>query len=285
MTVESGTPPVNDTPRRAAVNFTSWPASVSGGEHARQVRTGMYGFTFLVVFAGLHRGFGGVGYELGIAVGMVLLLAVWRWLQSRPRKADIETAEKLIGPRDREARIACHGDPRHLARVVARGPLEDALFEPRVFFGMGAFRASGHQRAAQWIAGVCVFVALVWLEGGFGRGGMANPYFVGLAAVAGGVVIGTLAFPTYVRVVPGRLDVMQCGFLGRSFLSRRSLDLRKQRVVIDLTTQVIVYSDGSGTPPIGYAAMWDSAAFVNAVILACISTHTPPPLPDDALVG
>jgi hypothetical protein len=277
--------PLNDTPRRAAVNFTAWPAAVAGGEQARQVRTGVYGFTFLVVFAGVHRGVGGIGYGLGIAVGIVLLIALWRWLRLRPAQADLEAAEALLGPRDREARVACHGDPPHLARVLAKGALEDVLFEPRVFFGMGAFRASGHQRIAQWIAGVCVLVALVWLEGGYGRGEMGNPYFDIIASVAGGVVLGTLAFPTYVRVVPGRLDVMQCGFLGRSILSRRSIDLRKSRVVIDLSTQVIVHTDGSGTPPIGYAAMWDSAAFANAVLLACMSTHTPPPLPDDALVG
>ena len=109
-------------------------------------------------------------------------------------------------------------------------------------------------------SGVMALGLMMWLQHRF-IGGTGNWYLDAMAAMGAGVVVGTLAFPTYVRVVPGRLDVMQCGFLGKLILSRRSIDLRGVRVVVDLATDVIMISDGKGVPPIGYAAVWDRAAW------------------------
>jgi hypothetical protein len=152
-----------------------------------------------------------------------------------------------------------------------------------VFFGLGAFSASGHQRCAQLIFGCAIAGILLVLHIRTAING--NVYIEVLAAAAGGVLLGTLLFPTYIRLVPGRMDVLQCGFLGRAILSKRSIELRGRKVVVDLSTRVVTVGTGGETPPIGYAAMWDGPEFVNAVLQACVSTHTPPALPEDALVG
>jgi hypothetical protein len=288
----SDSPDLADAPNPASsaaksICFTRWPITAPGGDHARQVRFGMYAcFCMLLLLpvssTSLYSRFGGAGVLT--CSGLLLAAMMARWLMDRPTRADMLKARATIRSRDTSSLISCHGEDGAIARVLSRGELEDVLFEPRIFFGLGAFEAGGHQRAAQWIFGCAIAAILigVHVQAGTFRG---NVFVEIMGAFAGGIALGTFAFPTYIRIVPGRIDVLQCGFLGRVILNRRSIDLRGRKLVVDLSTKVITIGQNKEVPPIGYAAMWDGPAFVNAVLAAAISTHTPAPLPDDALTG
>ena len=61
--------------------------------------------------------------------------------------------------------------------------------------------------------------------------------------------------------------------------------LRTRAVTIDVGRQMLLIDSIPKADLIPFAAIWDRWGFAHAVLRGAISTHTPPPLPDDALSG
>jgi hypothetical protein len=109
------------------------------------------------------------------------------------------------------------------------------------------------------------------------------------AGVLAGALAGILAFgvlwPAYLRVSPGRLDVLRGGW-GTSLRCVASVDLRDATIWIDLRRRRIFLKEP------GKRLVWFSTdltgrrcALARAIVAAALTTQAPIPLPDDALVG
>jgi len=110
-------------------------------------------------------------------------------------------------------------------------------------------------------------------------------YAIGLAAATIGGVSTAFVWPTYLRVVPGRLDVLRAGILGRGVRAAERHDLRSSAVLVDLGLRCLFLAKDGVTTEIAFGALASPREFAHSVLLAAVSTHEPAPLPDDALVG
>ncbi len=239
------------------------------------------------VFVGcmfLANKFTTTGYSFLWAAAVTLFLWVsWRFW-SGVDAAVLARTNSLVSHRNPDRRVRCVGPARSIACVLTIGPIEDRLFEPRSFFAMGAASSHWRRAAVQLLGGVSIAVGLV-LAGRVFRPGVVAAYFVGLVALGGAIVAGGVVFPTYLRVLPGRIDIMECGFLGLRIISVRRISLRSDVVTVDVSRHVIQVGAGKKARQIAFGAIVDRWAFAHAVLMAAVSTHTPPPLPDDALAG
>jgi hypothetical protein len=277
-------PPENPAPPiTPAIRFSSVDPVAEGGEQPKRIRFGIYAIALILVFAVASRMQTSAGIALLATLAAAVLFALVQWVYFRPPDAALDRTDRLMRSAPSHSRVCCHGRSRLIARVLSRGDPVDSFFEPQVFRVFGAHKPDERQQLAQWLCGFVVFAALMWGQYRFSRA--ADLYVAVIGSIAGGSLIGGFLFPTYLRLVPGRMDILQCGFLGRTILSSRSIDLRIPKVVVDLTAEVLILDDGKAIEPIGFAATWDRPAFARAVLQAAMSTHTPPPLPSDALVG
>jgi hypothetical protein len=92
-------------------------------------------------------------------------------------------------------------------------------------------------------------------------------------------------WPTYFRVVPGRLDVMRFGSLRGRPVSIERFDLHTAKLLVDMRRWVVFIDDEERQIELPIALMRDRRRFAHAVLLAALSTYEPAPLPDDALLG
>jgi len=93
-------------------------------------------------------------------------------------------------------------------------------------------------------------------------------------------------FPTYYRVVPGRLDVLRGSpFAGTPWVRERH-DLRNAQVIAHFDEDTLyVYSPGRRSLEIDWKTLSEPEEFVKTVFQAAVCTHPAPPLPDDTLLG
>ncbi|MDX2118678.1 MAG: hypothetical protein SFY96_10895 [Planctomycetota bacterium] len=110
-----------------------------------------------------------------------------------------------------------------------------------------------------------------------------------LAGSVAGACTAIFAFgvlwPAYLRVSPGRLDVLRGGW-GTSLRRVASVDLRHATIWIDLRRRRIFLKEP------GKRLVWFSTdltgrrcALARAIVAAALTAQAPIPLPDDALVG
>lgn len=251
------------------------------------VRILIYAAVGFGVFAALSR-FVPQGPSMVVAIAAGTLAALGMVLPGRARREEVERAKALATEKTpSEARVCVHGKPRMLAKVMRGGEVADRMFEPRVFYAIAATKAGRGRKVTQVVAFCIVLTGMVGLQV-MARGWRGSPvqYYHVLIALGMSTLIGSLAFPTYLRVVPGRIDVMECGWLGLVIREVTRVDLRDGPVVVDLRNQFCtVRPEGPNTTSISYAAIRDRSAFVHTVLEAAVSTAEPPMLPDDALVG
>lgn len=119
-------------------------------------------------------------------------------------------------------------------------------FEPiivRPWFGVR------RERAYWWTAVLCGFACaglllglLTLIMGGW-SGVLKNSGFLGYAMTGAGMVSGVmcaeLIWPVYVRIVPGRLDLFEYGFLGSGEAEVETHDLKRQGVCVDFGSYTI----------------------------------------------
>lgn len=209
-------------------------------------------------------------------------MALWPWLRIRGLPPGPEWVDRAL---------AFQTDDHHRLRVIA-GPreafalaaLDDAHFEPRIFTIHFALPPS---RWAEWT----IYFAVLTLWFGFcinaGAGSLGSGQDVIRAALVVGLFAAVaLGCPTYLRLSPGRLDVMR--FL---ILSKRprttTFDLTAARILIDFNLDVISI-EPPGAPDAAQIEMHsvlNRVELARAILEAARARAPGPPLPDDALTG
>jgi len=204
-------------------------------------------------------------------------------------------------PRDHPARAATLPDRRFRLRLVGRtrdmiaiGPLTDDPFEPAVHYIPGVVRGAMWPIAVLYVV-LTVAATLVILA--VQNGNPVLRPFAGAAPGAvtpfhfwAGMAVAILPFmylwPAYLRVVPGRLDIIEYGFLGSGKPRVRRIDLRDADVLV--VSEMRTFRVGApGREPMtvqcGVTLRWHE--LVRAVFNAARSGHPAPAMPDDELVG
>jgi hypothetical protein len=146
------------------------------------------------------------------------------FVDSVPKKSDLSKRVRIVGP----------------ARVLyAARPRPGDEFEPQVFLVPFALP---DRRTLAIIAYVLLSAALMVVVVIFQRFGLLpkNPGPWNFWAAMGVASLPlALAWPTYLRVAPGRLDVLRYPFLGSGAPTITKLDLRSSRVVVNIGRGVI----------------------------------------------
>lgn len=223
---------------------------------------------------------------ISIFVTMVVAVTVsWSWLRRRGLARAPEWVDRAIATQtDQRFRLRLAAGNRD---AFALRTLSDDPFEPRLFnlwFALPRRRLLAGLVLVFFVTSwnACITMTIVSSPGI--KSPPALQVLLPLVTIA---AVGTLfAFPTYFRIVPGRLDVMQYFALSRSKPSISKFDLRSSRVLVDLNRDVILIEPSDGPVRIlRVGSVVDRIGLARAIFEAARSTHPAPPLPDDALLG
>lgn len=207
----------------------------------------------------------------------------------RLRPWKLSTCEKIVSG-DRGSRVKLIASEAMLKQFGY--PSLDP-FEPKLFRVFGAVRGEKWLRRTIAVASfvMCIF-ALALLRG---HGRLSASAFTGPMPISLDFQVGLLAafmpsvvlWPTYFRVVPGRLDVLKYSMLGSGKPEVQKVDLRQGRLSVEAATGRLRIDLPSGERL--YTQFHGSSSnkieFAKAIAEAAISPHPTPPLPDDELVG
>lgn len=252
------------------------------------------GLIFLVL-AIFFLGSGPLGVVLGLsrvaifAISVVVLLWPLHLFLRRNRAWKLSPKEMVL-----------HGESGRRVRLIASGAMLERVglpqldpFEPRLFRVYGAVRGEKWARRSIALGSALATLGVFAIARGVGRvpwtgwvGGM--PWFFDIqVAIFMSFAPTFVLWPTYYRVVPGRVDIMKYGMLGPGAPDVEKLDLRACRVSADAGSGAVRIELADGTRK--YLQFQGTTAsrmeFAKVVAEAAISPHPTPPLPDDALVG
>ena len=247
-------------------------------------RIGLLGYAVFIIVAGMLLLFvvavvGPVGASgwAKVSLAWIVGILVFRYLFRRVRKV----WEVEMNPVAWDPRLKAFGKEKEL-RPLAELP--DVPFEPMIaqnigsgvgpailFLGYGLFhvlkpllkRSSSNYWATTGLCAgfVCVMLAML-------------------------TKLWCYIFPTYYRVVPGRLDVLKGSPFARTPWLHDRYDLRVARVIARFDQNTLyLYSPGQRSLEISLGTISEPEEFVKTVFQAAVCTHTAPPLPDDALLG
>lgn len=207
--------------------------------------------------------------------------------------------ETIFHPRDADARVVLLCSLRDAERWRRDPPREHAHFDPEIARVPLALGVTREDRTLAWVgaaAGALVAGTIVYLFS-------LRPVFESLTvwmilgfAAGGALCLPEAVRPTWVRVVPGRIDVIRDHLLRRGKPELTSIDLRTRRVVITSSAVLVDPVD----LPIGQRVPKGTAAHASAVSLAgtyrrraireaafraAVTRAEAPPLPEDHLLG
>lgn len=269
--------------------------------HAAGVWSALTSYVWSGVFVLIWVLVSAVGSRIGLSKGVSLAIScalglgaaaayvVHLFRTYRPSKSD--PPEGLDAHLDPRARVRCIVPDAIFMRLRQRGPVLDHPFEPRIFAG---FFAVTPTRGT-----IITFVILM-------TAGVVGAFIFGLAhpatsvmmpgmqlPIASGIasIVLFLARPTYLRVVPGRIDVLHYTVLTRRAVRTESVDLRAARVTVDFPRKHVIINPVGAIPALdGSTSFWfgwmpRSGEFVHTVLQAAICSAPTPELPPDELVG
>ncbi len=221
---------------------------------------------------------------LPVWAGLLLLIAYWivaglyRNLATRVHFAKARVPEGPVV--DGLPRRACYGNPDEL-EAIAQTPHEP--FEPVIV------QVSTYDCLPGWFfvpAILAVGVGTYFLPGVGGN--VVAAAAIALAVHVLGRLAGQIAWPTYYRVVPGRLEVLRYSPFRRVPALSRTLLLRDARIVCDLGQRYLTVLDHADAPQGLHFDLWrvpDPLAFAQAVFRGATVAADAPALPEDELLG
>ncbi len=215
-----------------------------------------------------------------LMVGLVIA-AIWQHVQIMRRN---RAAASLDASPDENYRLRCVGLP---AEVQQHGSFADVPFEPSIF--NGSFTLP-YTRRVWWAAAAIGLVAFAGLRlGNWVTTGSAFRNLAWDATVLPLPIWGVVAllWPTYLRVVPGRLDVVHYGRFPRRRAEVWSMSLRDARILVDLRRmRVRIDSPDEGAPvEFSIGLLPRRTRFAYMLFLAAMSSYQPPPIADGELTG
>lgn len=166
----------------------------------------------------------------GAAAAMMPRLV--RWFKGRQFYKGLEIKS------DERYRVRCIASPEGAKRLKALGPIQSEPFEPQEFWGLLVLPPRP-EMVAVWVivsvASAGVLLALVsggTLKGLGGAGAWSWMLFY-VSFAAGGLAVAAL-WPTKIRVVPGRVDVLRALVFTPWKPEVRRISMRTSGVVVDL---------------------------------------------------
>jgi len=253
-------------------------------------------FMFAAVFFGtrwINDIFGGPSWTPFAAIGACAIVVAVHFASRARRNARIRAlaAPSEHGVPDDRYRVQCVGWEVPRADFDRLGPVQDRAFEPRLFPGFFAV-APGKRTKKAWTFLMVVFMlaGIALLIVNRASGSMMGIFQFPVAAIlAAGVV--AVCLPTYIRVVPGRVDVLHYTVFTRRARRSVSHTVRTARVLADLNSKTVIIHAPPDAPwepatmTFWFGWMPRGTEFAHAVLEAAISSAPTPPLPEDELVG
>ncbi len=182
-------------------------------------------------------------------------------------------------------RLACIGEPQIW---MGAPPFEDVPFEPTIVRGgFGVWPTAGWAATATVVIfGCLLFVALMILVR-FRFAQLLPGITIACITISIVAAQATRAFlwPIYLRLVPGRLDVMHFSAFGRKVKKLERVPLRDAKILVNLIDRYAIIDAADKRHELSLLLMPEFKSFAHTLFLAAISTYTPPPLPDDHLLG
>lgn len=216
-----------------------------------------------------------------LLVCALLLLCHWRdWREVRalPRRTKVTLS-----------RLSCISSPR---RFHAFGPLTDASFEPQMFRAPFAFRLSwpGVFWTLVLAASMCLLAIAINEMGQFIEEKMiwvSMVAWIPWTALCLSLMVVTHLLPTYIRLIPGRIDIVRFDVLRDRLLESRSIELRSARIIACVQTfrTLVLITLDDNRMELDLRLMRERDRFVYYLFLAALSTHQAPPQADEVLVG
>lgn len=218
--------------------------------------------------------------ETGTAAYWLVFCVIIIRHSRRRKRAEADAGEG----EDSAGRIACVGESEMLA---AHGELTDVAFAPSVFFAPVLPSAANRARSVVVWVGLSVGLLIPTFIASYAMTG--RPYGLGIAQLVGPVALAFLVaeflYPQYVRIVPGRVDVLHYAPLRWRAVRTERYNLKRARVFVDLKLSVVVIDDRERKLEFSTAFIPRGRRLAYMILLAAISTHEPGPLPDDELLG
>lgn len=230
----------------------------------------------------------GLRIAITVGVGLALLLYAtrrqlarfWAWYNAPyiPERLRVDPA----------ARVRCFG----WNHVMGPPPQpEDEPFEPvivPVLMPEGINRTFG----LTWAAGAIVTalaIAAIMRVLGLGAFIFGGAYIIMAVSAMLGLSLAAWLRPSYLRILPGRIDVFRYGLLGARPPRVRKIAIRGARVDIALSGMraLAVHpppGDGNSAYLLFHSA-WSAERVAGAIMRAAVCSHPTPDAPDDALVG
>lgn len=177
---------------------------------------------------------------------------------------------------DERYRVRCIAHPKQLEQLTRIGPFEDTPFEPQEFPGFLLLPPRAPMIVAWVLVSLVVGGAVLLFLGG-------TPHGLGIFVLYGVFAAGGLAvallWPTRIRVVPGRLDLIRSLVFTPGKVERRSYTLRTSDVTVDLRRWNVQIT---GPSPQTSADLWiwpipGRIELAHAILLGAVSTARPGP--------
>lgn len=264
--------------------------------------------SLLVIWSAL--GVHGHLYAAAPAAAGLIAWGAWAWRaharRSRLDRAALDAGFPLERASSARVRIACR--PHWGARLLERLDMVSG-FEPeiaRVPLAMGGSRADRK---------LAILGALAGLGAGLAFAPVVGTPFVSLypwvllcLVSVGTVALPEICSPTYVRIIPGRLDVLRFSLFRRRPVSLASFDLRQSRVLVDVRPAVVVIEapgerrparrvrsrkwpyamieePGAPVGVVGFVLTPARRRLLETVCFAAVTDAPTPELPPDELLG
>ena len=215
---------------------------------------------------------------LALGVGLLLAGEFRRWY---PIWRNCNMLASRVG---RKYRLCCVGTPQQIERI---GELADVHFEPATFNVSWSPIALEHPGASLFF-GLAALIAwaaatlIIWKTFALNMTTFLGPH-LWLAPLVGYAATAVMRH-TYIRIVPGRFEILQYPVFGRAHPYRRAIDLRSARVLVNLRRAYVRIQAGrqaGGSFEFSTALIPGERRLAYMLLLASISTHQPGPLPDD----
>lgn len=235
-------------------------------------------------------------------VGLLIILAArvgFVTVSSYRARGVVGDIPKKLDPGS--GRLQAVGKNKMLAPLAKLGPLPDEAFEPIVLFAPRIWPMPTAGTVVLVVTAILVAGLIELLRRTTSLPLVRPNMFTVMVGIAAGFGVQMLVWPTYVRITPGRLDIMRFVLGGRK-PTVTTINLRNARVLAHFKhSALLIKPDGVGgvTPApaveagkagsewavLNLGGVWRPTEVVHAVCRGAVSTAPAVPLPDDRLVG
>lgn len=168
------------------------------------------------------------------------------------------------------------------------GTWQDVAFEPEEFLGSFSVIPPKSRLICAIIIGACGLLVFNIAWGTFiipdlglvRRITGSTIVFNSMTCLASGLVT-----PIYLRLTPGRLEIVSSGFLRSQSTIWKSYDLRQASITIDFWNSIVHICAAGQTLELSLRMIWNRKRFAYYLVLAALSTYEIPDRRSEAAIG